>query len=64
MTGRYDQIHARSLKDPARDYHYELDVHEIIVEGDLAVVRLTWTLFVTPLVNAVTISSVGARRTG
>jgi ketosteroid isomerase-like protein len=38
-----------SLNDPARDYHYELDVHEVIVEGDLAVVRLTWTLFITPL---------------
>jgi len=43
------EILTRSLKDPARDYHYELDVHEVIVEGELAVVRLTWTLFVTPL---------------
>ncbi len=39
----------RSLGDPAREYHYESDIHEIIVEGDLAVVRLTWTLFITPL---------------
>ncbi|MCP4306436.1 MAG: nuclear transport factor 2 family protein [bacterium] len=38
-----------SLSDPARDFHYELDLHEIIVEDDLAVVRLTWTLFITPL---------------
>ncbi len=38
-----------SLADPARDYHYELDIREIIVEGDLAVVRLTWRLFITPL---------------
>lgn len=37
-----------SLADAARDYHYELDIREIIVEGDLAVVRLTWTLFITP----------------
>ena len=38
-----------SLADQARDYHYALDIDEIIVEGDLAVVRLTWTLFITPL---------------
>jgi steroid delta-isomerase len=38
-----------SLDDPARDFHYELDLREIIVEGDLAVVRLTWTLFISPL---------------
>jgi len=38
-----------SLADPARDYHYELDIREIIVEGDLAVVRLAWTLFIAPL---------------
>lgn len=39
----------RSLADPARDYRYELELREIIVEGDLAVVRLTWRLFITPL---------------
>lgn len=38
-----------SLADPARDFHYALDLHEIIVEGNLAVVRLTWTLFISPL---------------
>jgi steroid delta-isomerase len=42
-------ILTRSLNDPAREYHYELDLHEVIVEGDLAVARLTWTLFITPL---------------
>ena len=42
-------ILTRSLNDPAREYHYELDLHEVIVDGDLAVVRLTWTLFVSPL---------------
>jgi steroid delta-isomerase len=42
-------ILTRSLNDPAREYHYELDIHEVIVEGHLAVVRLTWRLFVTPL---------------
>ena len=49
---RYDEICEllrTSLDDPARGYHYGLDIREIIVEGDLAVVRLTWTLFITPL---------------
>lgn len=48
----YDDICALlqdSLADPARDYRYELDIREIIVEGDLAVVRLVWTLFISPL---------------
>ncbi|HET7717985.1 MAG TPA: nuclear transport factor 2 family protein [Bauldia sp.] len=39
----------KSLTDPARQYHYDVEIHEVIVEDDLAVVRLTWTLFVTPL---------------
>jgi uncharacterized protein (TIGR02246 family) len=39
----------KSLADPARDYRYELELREIIVEGDLAVVRLVWRLFITPL---------------
>lgn len=37
-----------SLTDPQREFHYDLEVHEIIVEGTLAVVRLTWTLSVMP----------------
>jgi uncharacterized protein (TIGR02246 family) len=37
-----------SLADPARDYRYQLDIREIIVEGDLAVVRLVWMLFIAP----------------
>jgi steroid delta-isomerase len=37
-----------SLADPARDYRYALEIREIIVEGDLAVVRLLWTLFIAP----------------
>lgn len=48
----YDDICALlqdSLADPARDYRYQLDIREIIVEGDLAVVRLVWTLFISPL---------------
>jgi len=39
----------RSLTDPSKKFHYELDLREIIVEHDLAVVRLVWTLFITPL---------------
>ena len=48
----YDEICAllqKSIADPARDYRYQLDLREIIVEGDLAVVRLTWSLFIAPL---------------
>src|SRR5262249_47722359 len=39
----------RSLADPAKKFHYELDLREVIVERDLAVVRLVWTLFISPL---------------
>jgi len=39
----------RAIADPARDYRYDLDLHEVIVEGDLAVARLTLTLFISPL---------------
>ncbi len=42
-------ILTKSINDPARDFHYEVDIHEVMVSGDLAVVRLTWTLFMTPL---------------
>ncbi len=34
--------------DPARDFHYEPLIKEILVEGDLAVVRLEWKLTITP----------------
>ena len=34
----------RSLSDGARSYRYALDLKEIIVSGDIAVVRLVWTL--------------------
>ncbi len=48
----YDEICdllKNSIADPANDFHYELEIREIIVEGDLAVVRLTWTLFISPI---------------
>lgn len=47
-TLRCDTL-TKSLTDSARSFHYELDLHEVMVEGDLAVARLTWTLFITPL---------------
>jgi steroid delta-isomerase len=34
----------RSLNDRGKRYNYALAIEEIIVEGDIAVVRLTWTL--------------------
>jgi steroid delta-isomerase len=37
---------SRALADPGRAFRYELDLHEVLVEGDLAVARLTWTLTV------------------
>jgi uncharacterized protein (TIGR02246 family) len=36
----------RSLADRGKTYSYALAIHEILVEGDLGVVRLTWTLTV------------------
>lgn len=38
----------RVLDDPARRFSYALDIKEVIVEGNLAVVRLTWTLTISP----------------
>lgn len=37
----------RSLRDKSKRYSYSLDIREIIVSGDLAVVRLVWKLTVT-----------------
>jgi steroid delta-isomerase len=34
----------RSLNDPNKRYSYSPDIRDIIVSGDLAIVRLTWTL--------------------
>ena len=34
----------RSLKDKTRHYHYAMDIKEILVFGEAAVVRLVWTL--------------------
>ena len=37
----------RSLRDPTKRFDYALDIKEIIVSGDMAVVRLVWMLRVT-----------------
>ncbi len=37
-----------ALADPAKAYHYDLEIKEIIVSGDIGVVRLVWTLKVRP----------------
>jgi ketosteroid isomerase-like protein len=35
-----------ALSDPAKTYHYDLEIKEILVAGDIAIVRLVWTLTV------------------
>ncbi len=47
----------RSLSDKSRRYSYALAIKEILVWGDVAVVRLTWTLTITPK-NSDTITSI------
>ncbi|MDP1963609.1 MAG: DUF4440 domain-containing protein [Reyranella sp.] len=37
----------RSLADRTRQFTYAFDIKEIIVSGDMAVVRLVWTLRIT-----------------
>lgn len=56
----FDDICARlkrSLADTGRHYAYALEVREILVSGDMAVVRLVWTLTVT-LANGQVVTSV------
>ena len=46
----YDDICTRlrrSLADEGKTYSYALDIREVIVSGDIAVVRLVWALTVT-----------------
>jgi len=47
----------RSLADGSKHYAYALDIREILVSGDIAVVRLVWTLTVT-LANGQVVTSV------
>lgn len=47
----YDDICAllrQSLADETRAFSYALDIKEVIVAGDVAVVRLVWTLTIRP----------------
>jgi steroid delta-isomerase len=37
----------KSLSDPSKRYNYSAEIKEVIVSGDLAVVRLAWRLTVT-----------------
>lgn len=39
---------AKALDSKERRFRYAADIKEVIVEGNLAVVRLTWTLTITP----------------
>ena len=38
----------KAIDDPARKFQYRLHIKEIMTGGDLAVVRLDWTLEVSP----------------
>lgn len=38
----------KALDNRERRFRYAADIKEVIVEGNLAVVRLTWTLTITP----------------
>jgi uncharacterized protein (TIGR02246 family) len=38
----------KSLSDKTRHYNYAMDIKEILVFGDVAVVRLVWTLTIEP----------------
>src|SRR5262245_53778481 len=38
----------KAIDDPDRDFRYALDIKEIGVDGDLAFVRLDWTLTISP----------------
>ncbi len=38
----------RSLADRTKQFTYAYDIREIIVSGDMAIVRLVWTLRITP----------------
>jgi len=42
------ELITKALNNPDRTYRYDLNIKEIIVEGPLAVVRLTWTMTVSP----------------
>jgi ketosteroid isomerase-like protein len=42
------ELISKVMHDPARKFRYAADIREVIVQGDLAIVRLQWTLTVSP----------------
>jgi hypothetical protein len=42
-----DVLH-RSLADPTKHYSYSGDIKEVLTSGDLVLVRVVWTLTITP----------------
>jgi uncharacterized protein (TIGR02246 family) len=46
-----------SLKDESKHYRYAMDIKEVLVFGDVAVVRLVWTLTIK-LANGASVESV------
>jgi steroid delta-isomerase len=49
LDGGRDAVYGRLatlLAKAGPQFHYSPDIHEIIVSGDIAVARLTWTLTV------------------
>lgn len=41
-------IISKAIDDPKQSFHYDLDIKEIIVDRAIAVVRLDWTLKISP----------------
>ncbi|ABA04137.1 hypothetical protein Nwi_0873 [Nitrobacter winogradskyi Nb-255] len=41
-------IISKALDDPQRSFHYSLDIKDVIVDKSIAVVRLDWTLRISP----------------
>lgn len=39
---------SKAIDDPDRDFRYSVDIRDIGVDGDLAFMRLDWTLTITP----------------
>jgi uncharacterized protein (TIGR02246 family) len=51
----YDEICTtlhRSLSDKSKGYHYSSDIRDVIVSGNLAVVRVIWTLTIAPATSS------------
>ena len=54
----YDEVCGvlqKSLADEAKHFSYSVEIKDIIVEGDLAAVRLVWTLKIAPPVDVTSV---------